>query len=60
MISTIKKQAESYKKDKATGINVIDVNTNKSECNIKVWCLSFKSFPTNFHFTNQIECGSKL
>ena len=31
----------------------IIVNKNKSECNIKVTCLSFKTFQKNYHFTNK-------
>ena len=31
----------------------MNVNKNKSECNIKVTCLSFKTFQKNYHFTNQ-------
>ena len=44
------KQEESYKKTRRQVDIGMNVNKNKSECNIKVTCLSFKTFQINYHF----------
>ena len=54
------KQEESYKKTRRQVDIGMNVNKNKSECNIKVTCLSLKTFQKNYHFTNQNACGSEF
>ena len=43
-VRNYKKQEESYKKTRRQVDIGMNVNKNKSECNIKVTCLSFKMF----------------